>query len=205
MKNKILICAIVFVFAMINISCSHKLESNNISLGTSSENDSENDSKDDSEDTDEYFVDKYSIYRNPIDKYFWPRIYSWDVSQAEIREAQKAYKKAWKTEYRNMMKWLKKKCVYDEDKKNIRLLEREIADQIDIEKKVMETELINAYKTNPHSSQVQNSISRISLLGHGTQERLAQSEGELYRDVCMRILNLHGGEKEYEFKFHETD
>lgn len=66
MKNKILICAIVFVFAMINISCSHKLESNNISLGTSSENDSENDSKDDSEDTDEYFVDKYSIYRNPI-------------------------------------------------------------------------------------------------------------------------------------------
>ena len=80
----------------------------------------------------------FSIYRNPIDKYFWSRIYSWDASQVEIRGAQ-------------------------------------------------------------------NSISRISSLGHGTQERLAQSEGELYRDVCMRILNLHGGEGGYEFKFHETD
>ena len=104
-----------------------------------------------------------------------------------------------------MMKWLKKKCVYDEDKKNIKLLEQRIADQINIEKKVMETELINAYKTNPDSSQVQNSNSRISLLGHGTQERLAQSEGELYRDVCMRILNLHGDEGGYEFKFHDAD
>lgn len=98
-----------------------------------------------------------------------------------------------------------KKCVYDEDKKNIKLLEQKIADQINIEKKVMETELINAYKTNPDSSQTQNSISRISLLGHGTQERLAQSEGELYRDVCMRILNLHGGEGGYKFKFNDAD
>lgn len=182
MKNKILMCVIVLVIAMVNISCSNKLKSNNIGLETSL--------KDDSEDTDDYFVEKYSIYRNPIDKYFWPQIYSWDASQAEIREAQKAYKKAWKIEYRNMMKWLKRKCVYDEDKKNIKLLEQKIAEQINIEKKVMETELINAYKTNPDSGQVQNNISRISLLGHGTQERLAQSEGELYRDVCMRIRVL---------------
>lgn len=203
MKNKILMCVIVLVVAMISISCSNKLKSNNTGLETSLEDDSED--VDDSEDTDDYFVEKYSIYRNPIDKYFWPQIYSWNASQAEIREAQKAYKKAWKIEYRNMMKWLKKKCVYDEDKKNIKLLEQKITDQINIEKKVMETELINAYKTNPDSSQVKNSISRISLLGHGTQERLAQSEGELYRDVCMRILNLHGGEGEYEFKFHDAD
>jgi hypothetical protein len=207
MKNKILMCVIVLVIAMINISC----KSNNIVLETSLKDESEDTddykdyAKDESEDTDDYFVEKYSIYRNPIDKYFWSQIYSWDASQAEIREAQKTYKKAWKIEYRNMMKWLKKKCVYDEDKKNIKLLEQRIADQINIEKKVMETELINAYKTNPDSSQVQNSNSRISLLGHGTQERLAQSEGELYRDVCMRILNLHGDEGGYEFKFHDAD
>jgi hypothetical protein len=161
--------------------------------------------KDESADTDDYFVEKYSIYRNPIDKYFWPQIYSWDGSQVEIREAQKAYKKAWKIEYRNMMKWLKRKCVYDEDKKNIKLLEQKIAEQINIEKKVMKTELINGYKINPDSSQVKNHISRISLLGHGTQERLAQSEGELYRDVCMRILNLQGDEGGYEFKFDDAD
>lgn len=48
-------------------------------------------------------------------------------------------------------------------------------------------------------------LDTISLLGHGTQERLAQSEGELYRDVCMRILNLHGDEGVYEFKFRVAD
>lgn len=211
MKNKILMCVIVLLVVMTNISCGNNLESNNIGLDTGLKDDSEDadDYKDDSvgdfEDTDDYFVEKYSIYRNPIDKYYWPQIYSWDASQTEIREAQKAYKKAWKMEYQNMMKWLKKKCVYDEDKRNIKLLEEKIEDQIKIEKKVMEIELINAYKTNPDSSQAPNSVSRISLLGHGTQERLAQSEGELYRDVCMRILNLHGDEGVYEFKFRVAD
>ena len=168
MKNKILICVIVFVLAMISSSCSNKWESHNIDPGTSlkedpkdgSKEDSKDDVKEDPEDTEKYFAEKYSIYRNPIDQYFWSKIYSWDASQTEIRKAQKAYKKAWKTEYRNMMKWMKKKCVYDEDKKNIRLLEKKIA---------------------------------------------AQSEGELYRDVCMRILNLHGGEGGYQFKFRESD
>lgn len=107
-------CVIVLVIAMTNISCSNKLKSNNTGLETNLKDDSEDTddckdyAKDDPEDTDDYFVEKYSIYRNPIDKYFWPKIYSWDASQAEIREAQKTYKKAWKLEYRNMMKWLKK-------------------------------------------------------------------------------------------------
>lgn len=161
-------------------------------------------SEDDQEYTDEYFVEKYSIYRNPIDKYFWSKIYSWDASQVEIRKAQRAYKKAWKTEYQNVMKWLKEKCVYDEDKKNLSLLEKNVADQVEIEKKVMKTDLINAYEVDPDSSWEKNNISRSSLMGNGTQDRLAQSEGELYRDVCMRILNLRGYE-EYEFKFREAN
>ena len=83
MKNKILMCVIVLVIAMINISC----KSNNIVLETSLKDESEDTddykdyAKDESEDTDDYFVEKYSIYRNPIDKYFWSQIYSWDASQ----------------------------------------------------------------------------------------------------------------------------
>lgn len=203
MKNKIWMCFIICAIVIINISCNSKIESNNIEPEKSLNDNLEDDSEDDSEYTDEYFVEKYSIYRNPIDKYFWSKIYSWDASQVEIRKAQGEYKKAWKTEYQNVMKWLKKKCVYDEDKKNLSLLEKNVADQVEIEKKVMKTDLINAYEVDPDSSWAKNNISRSSLVGNGTQERLAQSEGELYRDVCMRILNLRGY-GEYEFKFRET-
>ena len=94
---------------------------------------------------------------------------------------------------------LKKKCVYAEDKRNINSLEKNIEQQIKVEKKVLKTELTEAYETNPDSSKVKNDFSRISLLGHGTRERLSQSEGEIYRDVCIRILNLYTGK--YKFKF----
>lgn len=214
MKKRFWICLIIFVFGITSISCNKETESNKAGLGQDagvkdvSEDTAEDGSKDDSADTPEddmeEYSDEYSIYRNPIDKYFSPRIYSWDASQVEIREAQNAYKKAWKAEYKNVMKWLKKKCVYEEDKENIRLLEKSVAAQIKIEKRVLKTELIEAYKVHPDPKQAKNSISRISLLGHGTQERLAKSEGELYRDVCMRILNL-GGYGEYKFKFRADD
>ena len=69
-----------------------------------------------------------------------------------------------------------------------------------MEKKVLKTELTEAYETNPDSSKVKNDFSRISLLGHGTRERLSQSEGEIYRDVCVRILNIYSGD--YKFKFY---
>lgn len=206
MKNKIWMCVIIFAFVIINVSCNSKIESDTIGSEKDFNDNTEDASEDDPEYTDEYFVENYSIYRNPIDKYFWSKLYSWNASQQEIRQARNAYNEAWKTEYKNMMRWLKEKCIYEEDKKNISLLEKSISDQIEIEKKVMKTELTNAYEINPDPSKVENDFSRISLLGHGMQERLNQSEGELYRDVCMRILNLHGqADGEYEFKFRETD
>ena len=115
-------------------------------------------------------------------------------------ENREAYKKAWKAEYKNVMKSLKKKCVYAEDKRNINSLEKNIEQQIKVEKKVLKTELTEAYEINPDPSKVKNDFSRISLLGHGTRERLSQSEGEIYRDVCVRILNIYSGD--YKFKFY---
>lgn len=144
-------------------------------------------------------TEEYSGSDNPIDKYFTPKLKSWDISEVEFRENREAYKKAWKAEYKNVMKSLKKKCVYAEDKRNINSLEKNIEQQIKVEKKVLKTELTEAYETNPDSSKVKNDFSRISLLGHGTRERLSQSEGEIYRDVCIRILNLYTGK--YKFKF----
>ena len=37
-------------------------------------------------------------------------------------------------------------------------------------------------------------------MGHGTRERLSPSEGEIYRDVCVTILNIYPGD--YKFKFY---
>lgn len=149
--------------------------------------------------TDEYFMENFSIYRNPIDKYYLPKIYAMDVSQAEIRAAQDSYKKVWECEFKNLIKWLRKKCIYSEDKKNIRALEKNVAAQIKIEKKVYTTELIDAYKVNPDPSKAKDTVSRNICWGTGTRSRLNQSIGEIYRDASMRIINLYGGEKEYKF------
>ena len=216
MKNKIWISLIVLVIAIITISCQSETESNTasseISINDDVENNSEQDFKDDSDEafedepaytTDEYFIKEHSVYRNPIDQYFWSKLNPKDKSETEYRGAQADYQKAWKAEYQNLMKWMKKKCVYNEDKNNLSLLEKSIAKQIDREKKVLKTDLTAAYKINPDPSKVKNSVSRMSCMGKGT-DRLTEIEGGLYRDVCMRILNLAGYD-EYEFKFCETD
>ena len=106
-------------------------------------------------------TEEYSGSDNPIDKYFTPKLKSWDISEVEFRENREAYKKAWKAEYKNVMKSLKKKCVYAEDKRNINSLEKNIEQQIKVEKKVLKTELTEAYETNPDSSKVKNDFSRI--------------------------------------------
>ena len=100
MKNKIWMCLIIFAIVIINISCNNETEGNTIS--------SEKSLNDDLEYTDESLAEESSIYRNPIDQYFKSKLYSWDASQVELREAQREYQKAWKAEYKNLMKWMKK-------------------------------------------------------------------------------------------------
>lgn len=199
MKNKIWTCLIILTIAAVNVSCSSETESKNIdSQETSQEIQSKDFQSENSEENVEE-TEEYSGSDNPIDKYFTPKLKSWDISEVELRENREAYKKAWKAEYKNVMKTLKKKCVYAEDKRNINSLEKNIEQQIKVEKKVLKTELTGAYEINPDPGKVKNDFSRISLLGHGTRECLSQSEGEIYRDVCIRILKLYTGK--YKFKF----
>ncbi|MCH5265480.1 MAG: hypothetical protein J1F02_06245 [Lachnospiraceae bacterium] len=154
---------------------------------------------------DEYFVEKYSVYSNPIDEYFWPEIYSWEASQVEIRAAQDAYKKVWKAEFKSVMKWLKKKCIYDEDKKNIQALEKSVARQIKTERKVCETEMTDAYGTKPDPAKAADGVSRISLWGNGTRSGLNKIEGEIYRDAAMKIIHLYGGVGDETYEFRKVD
>lgn len=199
MKNKIWTCLIILTIAAVNVSCNSETECKHIDSQVTSKEAQSKDFQSENFEKNVEDTEEYSGSDNPIDKYFTPKLKSWDISEVEFRENREAYKKAWKAEYKNVMKSLKKKCVYAEDKRNINSLEKNIEQQIKVEKKVLKTELTETYEINPDPSKVKNDFSRISLLGHGTRECLSQSEGEIYRDVCIRILNLYSGK--YKFKF----
>lgn len=200
MKRKLLLSLflifVVTVFVVVMFSRNEKILYKNTS---SANTDSTADNiKDELSNTNDY-AEEFSVYNNPIDEYYLPKIYSWEVSEAEIRELQDAYKKAWKEEFENLMKYLRQKCIYKEDKKNIKLLEKSVLDNIEKSQNVIVTELLDVYQVNPEPSETEDTISRYSYWGNGTRSRLEQIEGEIYRDACMRIINLYGEERKYEF------
>lgn len=139
-------------------------------------------------------------YNNPIDEYFLPKIQSRDKSEAEIRGLQDDYKHVWKEEFENLTKWLRKKCIYKEDKENISSMEKSVLEYIDRSKAVIATELADTYEVNPNPEKGKDMVSRNSYWGNGTRSALNQIEGEIYRDTCMRILSLYGAETEYKFR-----
>lgn len=139
-------------------------------------------------------------YNNPIDEYFLPRIQSGDKCEAEIRGLQDNYKHVWKEEFENLTKWLRKKCVYEEDKENISSMEKSVSEYIERTKAVIATELTDTYEVNPDPEKGKDMVSRNSCWGNGTRSALNQTEGEIYRDTCMRIISLYGAETEYKFR-----
>lgn len=149
----------------------------------------------------EPFNEELSVYNNPIDRSILPIIYSEECSEAEIREAQDTYKELWIQEFNQLMKTMRKKCIYPKDKKDIDIFEKKIESEVEAEIKVITTELVDSYKVNPDPKE-NDAISRMSLWGNGTRSRLNQVEGQIYRDACMRIINIYdqiSGEK-YEFR-----
>lgn len=149
--------------------------------------------------TDNY-AEKFSVYNNPIDEYFLPKIYARDKCEAEIRDLQDTYKKVWKAEFKNVIKYLQEKCVYDEDKNNIKSMEKLVSDYAEKSREVIIPELLDAYKVNPNPGEGEETESRNSYWGNGTRSRLNQIEGEIYRDASMRIIDVWGEETGYEFR-----
>ncbi len=138
------------------------------------------------------------LYDNPIDEYFLPKINAVDASQAEIRAYQDDYKYVWKEEFENLTKWLRKKCIFEEDKKKIQEMKKSVSEYVEQSKEVILTELLDTYKVNPNPERGEES--RNSYWGNGTRSRLNQIEGEIYRDASMRIINLYGAGEKYEFR-----
>lgn len=48
-----------------------------------------------------------SVYDNPIDAYFLPRIKKQHISMVELRDLQYAYQQVWKDEFENLMEWMR--------------------------------------------------------------------------------------------------
>lgn len=157
---------------------------------------------DSGEDTETDYSEKYPVYNNPIDEYYRPIIDS-DEAQVTIRWAQDAYKQVWEEEFANLMQWLESKCVYEEDKQNIRALKENVEKQVEIQREVCETELLDTYRINPDPEKAEDGDSRNTYWGTGTRSRLNQMIGEIYRDASMRIIlcsSLDEEDAPYEFR-----
>lgn len=133
-------------------------------------------------------------YSNPIDAYFLPCIENASC-EAERRQMQDTYRGVWKTEFENVMVWMQDKCVYQEDKDNLLLLEESVGSLIEATHTVW---MVTDYELPPGSD------GRKSW-GNGTRSAWNQKEGEIYRDVSMKLINdtYIFMERDYSLEYYE--
>ena len=130
---------------------------------------------------EESIVLERAAYSNPIDAYFIPRIDN-ASSEAERRELQDTYRGVWKTEFENIMVWMRDKCVYQEDKDNLSLFTESVESLIETTRAILVTDWLDDYKRPPGSE------SR-NFWGNGTRSALNQKEAEIYRDAGMKLID----------------
>ena len=128
-----------------------------------------------------------NAYSNPIDAYFIPLLNNYSC-EVELRDYQDAYVVVWRDEYKNVMKWMYSKCVYQEDKDNLSAYENSVSQLIESTETVSLTNWSDIYKTPPKK--------RFPgvIWGNGTRSALNQLEAEIYRDASMRFID-----KKYNF------
>ena len=123
-----------------------------------------------------------NVYSNPIDAYFIPRLNNYSC-EVELRDYQDAYLVVWRDEYKNVMKWMYSKCIYQEDKDNLSAYEDSVSQLIKSTETVSLTNWSDIYKTPPAKRFPGNTW------GNGTRSALNQLEAEIYRDASMRFID----------------
>ena len=121
-----------------------------------------------------------SLYNNPIDAYFIPRIAT-SSSEAERRYLQDTYRGVWKAEYENVLVWLTSKCQYQEDIDKLTKYTDSVDEMIAVAKDIMINEWLDVYEIPPESPD------RYSW-GNGTRSALNQITGEIYRNAAMLLI-----------------
>ena len=128
-----------------------------------------------SEDNQKEEIEEYS---NPIDAYFLPRIENASC-EAERRQMQDTYRGVWKTEFENIMAWMKDKCVYQEDKDTLLLYEESVESLVEATYTIL---AVTNYEFPPGSDERKS-------WGNSTRSNLNQEEAEVYRDAGMRLID----------------
>ncbi len=98
----------------------------------------------------------------------------------EYCQIQQLYYETWIAQYNDIMKKIRKKCIYDEDIANYNLFINEMENGFDKLQPLILNEILDNYNM-PESPEKDS-------WGNGTQETLLMYCGTMYRNACMFFI-----------------
>lgn len=125
-------------------------------------------------------VDKdYNCLENPIDPLFEEALSNSHV-MIEYRQIQQLYYDTWIAQYDDIMKKIRKKCIYDEDIANYNLFTNEMEKGFEKFQPLILNEILDNYNISESAEK--------DSWGNGTQETLLMYRGTMYRNACMFFI-----------------
>jgi hypothetical protein len=124
-------------------------------------------------------IKNQTAYSNPIDAYFLPRINNASC-EAERRDWQDRYLIVWFGEFEKIIKIMKGKCKYQQDKDVIDAYRKSIDDSFNKTSAVLITEWMDNYLLAPHER---------GSYGNGTGSALHQIRAENLRNECLMLIH----------------
>ena len=121
-----------------------------------------------------------TVYTNPIDKYFLPKIYN-NETEIATREWQDEYCKVWSEEFDKIMQIMKAKCVYQKDIDALQSYKESINNLIEKTSSILVTDWLDDYQLPPDSAER-------GSWGNGTESGLNMKKAEIFRDASMLLI-----------------
>ncbi len=136
----------------------------------------------------------YNCLENPMDPLFAQALSNSHV-MIEYRQIQQLYYETWIAQYNDIMKKIRKKCIYNEDIANYNLFIKEMENGFDKLQPLILNEILDNYNI-PESPEKDS-------WGNGTQETLLMYRGTMYRNACMFFIPFLE-KSEYSFPVNEV-
>lgn len=136
----------------------------------------------------------YNCLENPIDPLFAQALSKSHV-MIEYRQIQQLYYETWIAQYNDIMKKIRKKCIYDEDIANYHLFANEMEKGFDKLQPLILNEILDNYN-------IPESLEKGSW-GNGTQGTLLLYRGTMYHNACMFFIPFLE-KSEYTFPVNEV-
>ena len=121
----------------------------------------------------------YNCLENPIDPLFAEALSNSHV-RMEYGQIQQLYYDTWIAQYHDIMKKIRKKCIYDDDLANYTLFTNEMENGFEKLQPLILNEMLDNYHI-PDSPEKDS-------WGNGTQGALRMYQGTMYRNACMFFI-----------------